>query len=178
MARAGRKRRDTIRRGGRIDWWAEREDPTVATKWHRARDNILAYGGDPYLVSQSGKLFVFRQLTVVQVEAAKRWSEMLSTYRRVVVGMSGNIHGSALDRVGQGLAREQDPAWIAEFCERFEAAQDAILETGKPALSAVNRLCRDEASTSVLPDAKRALAALIVHFRLEPRKGLDNTTGS
>jgi len=172
MARAGRKRKDVARRndGDRVDWRAEREDASVATKWHRARDNILAYGGDPYLVSQSGKLFVFRQLTTTQVEAAKRWSEMLSTYRRVVIGQTGNIHGSALDRVGQGLSRESDPEWIAEFQERFNETQAAILAAGKQALSAVNRLCRDEASTSVLPDAKLALAALIVHFRLEPQK--------
>jgi hypothetical protein len=36
---------------------------------------------------------------------------------------------------------------------------------------ALNRLCRDEASSSVMPQAKLALAQLIAHFRLDtPRQ--------
>jgi hypothetical protein len=56
---------------------------------------------------------------------------------------------------------------VAEFREHFEEARQAVLLAGKPALLALDRLCRDEASTSVLPDAKRALAQLVVHFRLD-----------
>jgi hypothetical protein len=172
MARAGRKRKDIARRndGDRVDWRAAREDPAVPTKWHRARENILGYGGDRFLVSQAGKLFVFRELTALEVEAAERWAEMLVTNRRVIVGQTGEMHGSALDRVGSGISRERDPEWIEEFRQRFNETQAVILQAGKPALSAINRLCRDEASTSVLPEAKRALAALIAHFRLGPQK--------
>jgi len=101
------------------------------------------------------------------VEAAKRWAEMLSTNRRVVVGMAGAMHGSAIFRAGAGLSLERDPEWVAEFRQRFEDARAAVLGAGRAALSALNRLCSDEASTSVLPDAKRALAQLVVHFRLD-----------
>ena len=170
MSRAGRKRKDVPRKGGRIDWWERREDPTVATKWHLARDRFLeGLGGNPRLASQAGKLFALHQLTELEVEMVDRWCELLVTNRRVVVGMAAEMRGSALERVGASLARERDPEWIAAFRERFEAAQNHVLMMagGKSALRALNRLCRDEASTSVLPEAKRALAALIVHFRLD-----------
>lgn len=169
MSRAGRKRRqDLPRKAGRIDWRQAREEPAVATKWHRARDNILAFGGDHFLASQAGKLYVFRELTALEVEAARRWTEMLATYRREVVGMSGDIHGSMPGRgVGSSLSRARDPQWLAEFQQRFENAREAVLTAGRPALSALNRMCRDEASSSVLPQAKRALAQLVVHFRLD-----------
>jgi hypothetical protein len=172
MARAGRKRKDVARKAGRIDWWERREDPAVATKWHIARDHFLeGLGGNPRLASQAGKMFSLRYLTELEVEAADRWCEMLAAYRRVVVGRAADIRGSPFDRVGTGITRERDPEWIAAFRERFEAAQSAILAAGgKPALSAINRLCRDEAASSVLREAKRALAALIAHFRLQPQK--------
>jgi hypothetical protein len=38
---------------------------------------------------------------------------------------------------------------------------------GTKALNALNRLCHDEASAGVLPDARKGLAQLIVHFRLD-----------
>jgi hypothetical protein len=168
MSRAGRKRKqDLPRKAGRIDWRQTREEPAIATKWHRGRDNFLAFGGDQFLASQAGKMFVFKELTALEMEAAKRWSEMLVTQRREIVGMSGEMHGSMLFRAAAGVSLRRDPDWIAEFNERFEAARDAILQAGKPALSALNRLCRDEASSSVLLEAKRALAQLVVHFRLD-----------
>ena len=166
MSRAGRKRKDLPRKAGRIDWRQTREEPAVSTKWHRARDNILGFGGDQFLGSQAGKMFVFRELTALEVEAAKRWSEMLAAYRRVI-GSAGEIRGSSMGQAGASLSRERDPQWVAEFREHFEDARQAVLLAGKPALLALDRLCRDEASTSVLPEAKRALAQLVVHFRLD-----------
>jgi len=167
MSRAGRKRKqDLPRKAGRIDWRQTREEPAVATKWHRGRDNFLAFGGDQYLASQAGKLYVFRELTALEVEAAKRWAEMLAAYRRVI-GSAGEIRGSGMGQAGASLSRERDPQWVAEFREHFEEARQAVLLAGKPALLALDRLCRDEAATSVLPDAKRALAQLVVHFRLD-----------
>ena len=167
MSRAGRKRKESPRKAGRIDWRQTREEPAIATKWHRGRDNFLAFGGDHFLASQPGKLYVFKELTALEVEAAKRWAEMLSTNRRLVVGMTGETQGSAIFRAGASLSPERDPQWVAEFREHFEEARGAVLIAGRSALSALNRLCRDEASTSVLPDAKRALAQLVVHFRLD-----------
>ena len=168
MSRAGRKRKqDLPRKAGRIDWRQTREEPAVSTKWHRARDNILGFGGDHFLASQAGKLYVFKEITGLELEAAKRWSELLAAYWSVFYGASGAPHGSMLGRAGGGLAPERDPQSVAELRDRFEAARDAAFEAGQPAYSALNRLCRDEASTSVLPDAKRALAQLVVHFRLD-----------
>jgi hypothetical protein len=167
MARAGRKRKNVPRLAGRIDWRAEREDPTLTATWSRAREAFLEFGKNPFLASQAGRAYVFRQLTAVEAEAAKRWAEMLVTNRRVIIGQTGNIHGSALDRAGAGLSRERDPEWIEEFRQRFDEMQAIILQAGKPALSALNRLCRDEASTAALPQAKLALAQLVVHFRLD-----------
>jgi len=94
---------------------------------------------------------------------------MTSDSRRfsVIIGQTGNIHGSALDRVGAGLSRERDPEWIAEFRERFNELQAIILQAGKPALMALNKLCRDEAGEASLPQAKLGLAQLVVHFRLD-----------
>ena len=168
MSRAGRKRKDLPRRNGRIDWRAEREDPTLTATWSRAREAYLEFGRSPFLTSQAGRAFVFRQLTAVQAEAAQRWGVLLATNRRVVLGMARDMHsGSDLDRVGASLAKERDPEWIAEFRKRFEEAQDAVLSAGKPALVALNRLCQDEASSTVMPQAKLALAQLAVHFRLD-----------
>jgi hypothetical protein len=171
MARAGRKRKDVARKAGRIDWWAEREDPAVATKWHLARDRYLEMGANPAMASQAGKLYALRQLSELEVEAAERWRRFLLTNRRVVLGLASEMRGSALERVGASLAQERDPEWVRQFREKFEAAQAAILQAGKPALSALNRLCRDEAASSVLPEVHRALVPLIVHFHLQPRKG-------
>jgi hypothetical protein len=156
MARAGRKRKNVPRLAGRIDWRAEREDPTLTATWSRAREAFLEFGKNPFLASQAGRAYVFRQLTAVEAEAAKRWAEMLVTNRRVIIGQTG-----------AGLSRERDPAWIAEFRERFNELQAIILQAGKPALMALNKLCRDEAGEASLPQAKLGLAQLVVHFRLD-----------
>jgi len=172
MARAGRKRRDTTRKAGRIDWWAEREDPTLTATWSRARDAFLEFGKSHWLASQAGRAFVFRRLTSVEAEAAQRWSVLLADYDRLVLGLVRSVHPPALERMGASLPDERDPERIAEFRrERFDPAREAVLSAGKPALVALNRLCRDEASSSVMPQAKLALAQLVAHFRLEPRKG-------
>ena len=172
MSRAGRKRKDVPRKHGRYDWREAKEDPSVLAKWHRGRDHFLAFGGDPMFASQAGKLFAFHQLDAAQVEAAKRWCMMLGTYDRVVLGLVRELRGSVMDRVGLSLAREHDPEWVRAFRERFDEVQGVILQlAGKSGLTAVNRLCRDEASSSVLPEARKALAALVAHFRLEPSKG-------
>ena len=42
-----------------------------------------------------------------------------------------------------------------------------MLAAGRPALVALNRLCMDEAANAALPQAKLALAQLVVHFRLD-----------
>ncbi len=44
MARAGRKRKDVLRRVGRVDWRAMAEDPSLLTRWNKARDDYLAMG--------------------------------------------------------------------------------------------------------------------------------------
>jgi hypothetical protein len=106
------------------------------------------------------------------VEAAKRWGVLRTTNRRVVLGMAAEMRGSALERVGASLSQERDPEWVREFRERFNAAQEyVVLAAGKSALPALNRLCRDEASSSVLPEAKRALAALHCAFPPGAAKG-------
>jgi hypothetical protein len=169
MSRAGRKRKTGAIRGA---GWRERsEDPAVLTKWNRARDNFLAFGADPILASQAGKLFAFHDLSAFELEAAKRWCVLLTTYDRVILNMARSTRGSALERAGQSLAQEHDPEWIAAFRERFDAAQDAVLAAGRPALTALNRLCRDEAASSVLLESRKGLAALVAYFRLEPPKG-------
>lgn len=172
MSRAGRKRRDVARKAGRIDWWERREDPAAATKWHIARDRFLeGLGGNPRLASQAGKMFSLRYLTELEIEAADRWCNLLDGYDRIVLGMVRQVHPPALERLGVSLHDQRDAERVLQFREHFDPAQDAVLGAGKPALAALNRLCRDEAAMSVLPEAKRALAALIVHFRLQPRKG-------
>ena len=172
MARAGRKRKDVARKAGRIDWWAEREDPALPTKWSRFRDLVSDLGGNPDLASQAGKMHYLRQLTEVEVEAAKRWSILLADYDRLVLGLVRSIHPPALERAGVSLPDERDPQRIEQFRrERFDPARAAALTAGMPALVALNRLCRDEASSSVVPQAKLALAHLVAHFHLQPRKG-------
>jgi hypothetical protein len=168
MSRAGRKRKNVPRLAGRIDWRAEREDPTLTATWSRAREAFLEFGKSPFLVSQAGRAFVFRQLTAVEAEAAQRWSVLLADYDRLILGLVRSVHPPALERAGVSLPDERDPERIAQFRhERFDPAREAILQAGMPALVALNRLCRDEASSSVMPQAKLALAQLVAHFRLE-----------
>ena len=164
MSRAGRKRKTNPIRGA---GWRERsEDASVLTKWHRARDVFLAIGGDRRMASQAGKEFAARHLSALEVEVVDRWNEMLEENYRVVYNLTRHAHPTALERAGVSL-RAEDPERVARFRERFEKARDAILEgAGKSALNALNRLCGDEASSSVLPDARRGIAQLVVHWHL------------
>ena len=65
------------------------------------------------------------------------------------------------------VAGRQRPEEVERFLARFQPAQDAILKAGKPVLVALNRLCHDEAASSVRDEARKGLAQLIVHFRLD-----------
>jgi hypothetical protein len=167
MARAGRKRKDTLRRVGRVDWRAMAEDPSLLTKWSRYRDRVSELGGDPRTASQAGKMHYLRKLTALEAEAAERWTKFLAEYDRIILGMSRTARGATLERFIKGGGHEDTPDEVKRFLGRFQAAQTAILMAGTPALSALNRLCRDEASAGVLPEARRALAQLIAHFRLD-----------
>ena len=167
MARAGRKRKDVARLAGRRDWRQLVEDPSLLTKWSRYRDRISELGGDPKLASQAGKLHYLRQLTTLEAEAAERWSRMLEENYRLVLGMARTPPGATLERVSRGGSHETAPEELKRFQARFRAAQDAISMAGTKALNALNRLCHDEASASVLPEARKGLAQLIVHFRLD-----------
>jgi hypothetical protein len=167
MARAGRKRKDVARKAGRIDWWAEREEPAVATKWHLARDRYLEMGANPAMASQAGKLYALRQLTELEVEAAERWTKLLAEYDRLILGMARTPSGGTLERFVRGGGHEGSPDEVKRFLGRFQAAQDAILKAGRPSLAALNRLCRDEAASSVLDEARKGLAQLVMHFRLD-----------
>jgi hypothetical protein len=168
MSRAGRKRKAIPRRLGRVDWRAMAEDPSLITKWHRARDNFLqGLGGNPRLASQAGKLFALRHLTALEIEAADRWTLLLAENDRLILGMARTPPSVTLQRVSLGGGHADSPDEVKRFLGRFQAAQTAILVAGTPALRALNRLCRDEASNSVLPEARKALAQLIVHFRLD-----------
>jgi len=169
MARAGRKRKDVARRkdGGRVDWRALAEDPSLLTKWSRYRDRISELGGDPRTASQAGKMHYLRRLTTLEVEAADRWTELLAEYDRVILSMSRTPRPAPLERVPPGEGYTPTPEQVERFLARFQPVQAAVLQAGKPALAALNRLCHDEAASTVLPEAKRGLAQLIVHFRLD-----------
>jgi hypothetical protein len=167
MARAGRKRRDTARKGGRVDWRAMAEDPSLLTKWSLARDRYLEMGANPRMASQAGKLYALRHLTAVEVEAADRWTLLLGEYDRIILGMARTPSGGSLERFVRGGGQESGPDEVERFLARFRPVQDAVLQAGKPALAALNRLCRDEAGSAALPQAKLALAALVAHFRLQ-----------
>jgi hypothetical protein len=163
MSRAGRKRKMGAVRGA---GWRERsEDPAIMGRWHRARDVFLEIGGDRRMASQAGKMFAARRLSALEVEVVDRWDEMLTENYRIVYNLTRNAHPTALERAGVSL-RAEDPERVARFRQRFEAARDAILEAGRPALNALNRLCADEASSSVLPDARRGIAQLVAHWHL------------
>jgi hypothetical protein len=167
MARAGRKRRDAPRKRGKVDWYAEREDATASTKWHRARDAFLeGIGGDRRMASQAGKLFALRYLTPLEIEAIDRWCEYLSVYNRIIIGKARTVQPSTLERLGVSLDAGWSEERIARFRERFDKAQDAVLQAGRPALRDLNRLCHDEAVMQALPEAHKGLAALIAHWHL------------
>jgi hypothetical protein len=170
MARAGRKRKDVLRRVGRWTGGQWR-------KIHRcspggtARDDFLAMGSNPRMASQAGKLYVLRRLTTLEIEAADRWTKFLAEYDRLILGMARTPPGATLERFVRGGGYEGSQDEVKRFLGRFQAAQTAILVAGTPALRALNRLCRDEASAGVLPEARRGLAQLIVHFRLTNDEG-------
>ena len=172
MTRAGRSRKINIaRKRGRIDWRAVADDPSLLTKWHRARDRISELGGDPRLASQYGKLHYLRQLTALEAEAAERWCLLLAENDRLILGMARTPSRGSLERFAKGGGTLPPPEEIKRFLTRFQAAQTAILVAGTKPLRALNRLCRDEASSSVLPEARQALAQLIAHFRLDSATG-------
>jgi hypothetical protein len=167
MARAGRKRKDVPRLHGRRDWRLLVEDPSLLTKWTRARDNIAAFGGSHFLASQAGKLYFLRRLTVLEIEAAERWTKLLAEYDRLILSMARTPRPAPLERVQVGEGYIPTPEEVERFLGRFQPARDAILRAGRPALVALNRLCHDEAASSVRDDARKALAQLVVHFRLD-----------
>jgi len=171
MSRAGRKRKNVTRKAGRVDWRAMAEDPSLLTKWTAARDRYLEMGANPRMASQAGKLYALRHLTAVQVEAADRWTLLLGEYDRIILGMARTPSGGSLERFVRGGGRESSPDEVERFLARFQPVQNAVLQAGKPALSALNRLCRDEAASSVLDEARKGLTQLVAHFRLEQHKG-------
>jgi hypothetical protein len=167
MARAGRKRKDVAHKNGRVDWRRLAEDPSLLTKWSRYRDRISELGGDPRTASQAGKMHYLRRLTALEAEAAERWTKLLAEYDRIILGMSRTARGATLERFIKGEGYADSPDEVKRFLGRFQGAQDAILRAGKPSLAALNRLCRDEAASSVLDEARRGLAQLVMHFRLD-----------
>lgn len=154
---------------GRIDWRQIREDPSVLTKWNKARDLMLELGSSARLSTQRGKLFCTRQLNSVEFETANRWAEMLERYDRVVLGTRRSPSPPSLERHSPGEASEYDPERIERFRDAFKAAHDVVVSAGKLAEAALNKLCREEASSAALPDARKALAVLSVHFGLAKR---------
>ena len=169
MSRAGRKRKPNVPRGkgGHIDWYTEREDAAVATKWHRARDAFIeGIGGDRRMASQAGKLFALRYLSPLEIEAIDRWCEQLAVYNRVIISKSRAVQPSSMERLGVSLGDDWSEERIQRFRERFDKAQDAVLMAGRPALRDLNRLCHDEAVMQALPEARKGLAALIAHWHL------------
>jgi len=167
MARAGRKRKDVLRRVGRVDWRAMAEDPSLLTKWNKARDDYLAMGANPRMASQAGKLYVLRRLTTLEIEAADRWTKLLAEYDRLILGMARTPSGGTMERFVRGGGYEGSPDEVKRFLARFNGARDAVLKAGTAALNALNRLCRDEAASSVLDEARKGLAQLVMHFRLD-----------
>lgn len=166
--RRGRPRRQGVARHahGDIDWRKEREDPSVLPAWNKGRDLLLALGRSPRLSTQRGMLFCTRQLTELEFEAANRWSEMLETNDRIVLGARRSPASPAFERTAKGDGIEYDPERIERFKSAFDAAHKVLLVAGKNAENAVNKLCRNETSGATLGDAKRGLSLLIPHFGL------------
>ena len=167
----GRPRKTNVPRDqrGRIDWRQIREDPSTLTKWNKARDLMLELGNSSRLSTQRGKLFCTRQINSLEFETANRWAEMLDLYDRLILGARRSPSPPSLERHSPGLSSEYDPERIQRFKDAFKAAHDVVVSAGKLAAAALNKLCREEASSAALPDAKLALAALSVHFGLAKR---------
>ena len=190
MSRAGRKRKNVTRKAGRVDWRAMAEDPSLLTKWTAARDRYLEMGANPRMASQAGQLYALRHLTAVQVEAARNPvtqakvlvergayvvvpGPILRNYKtgQLKIQTASEQGVGSLERFVRGGGRESSPDEVERFLARFQPVQNAVLQAGKPALSALNRLCRDEAASSVLDEARKGLTQLVAHFRLEQHKG-------
>lgn len=155
---------------GRIDYRnVQREDPTKLPKWNRYRENVDAMMGDPRMATQRGKMFFTRQLTEPEFETANRWAEMLERYDQMILGARRSPKPPALERVSAGESGDYDPEVVERFRATFKAAHDVVLGAGKIAEAALNKLCRDEASSAALPDAKKAIALLAVHLGLVKR---------
>ena len=152
-------------KAGRIDWWAVREEAWRIGAWNAWRDKAIAFGMDPRLATQRGKLFFLKDLTEIEFEAANRWSDMLAKRDRVILSMRRSPKPPALEQVSPGESAEGDPDVIERFKATFAAAHQSLLSGGKIVEAAVNRLCRDEAS-GMLTESKRGLQLLALHFGL------------
>ena len=118
------------------------------------------------MATQAGKLFAQRRLTALEVEAVDRWCEMLHTWDRVILDMGAHRAALGSGAAGRQPRRRLDAERLQRFRERFDAAQNAMLAAGRPALRDLNRLCRDEAAMQALPEARKGLAQLIAHWHL------------
>lgn len=161
--RGGRPRRTGVDRydNGRI-----REDPARLPKWNKARDLFLEIGGAHRLSTQRGKLFCLRQITDIEFEAANRWADLLEDNDRIFLGRRRSPSPPSLERMGASADSEFSEERIRRFREKFNAAHAMLLTAGKVAEAAVNKLCRDETAGAMLPDARKGLAVLAVHFGL------------
>lgn len=167
--RGGRPRKDSARdKSGRIDWWAVREDAWRPTAWNAWREKSIALGMDPRLATQRGKMFFLQELTGTEVEAADRWAEMLERRDMLVLGRRRSPAPPMLEKRSHGESSEYDPERIERFKAAFDAAHQVVLLHGKVAEAYLNRLCRDEASSAMLPVVKETLGSLAAHYGLTP----------
>lgn len=166
LSRKGRPRKSTAARHPSGALHRPEEAPDRLPKWNRAREHFMDMGADPRLATQRGKLFCMRMLTDLEFEAANRWADLLDIYDSVILGQSRSPRSPAMERVSPGRGGEDAPEAIERFLARFRAARTVVGACGAVAEAALNKLCRDEASSAALPDAKKAMAALIAHFGL------------
>lgn len=143
-----------------------REDVRSLPAWNRYRDHARELSLDPRLATQRGKLFWNKQLGEQEFEAANRFADMLEGYDMLVLGRRRTPASPSFERIGFGEGSERDPEAIEAFKGRFMDARKVLIDGGKLVESATVRLCRDEAGGAHLPDAKRGLGLLAVHFGL------------
>ena len=144
MSRAGRKRKANAPRkaAGQIDWYAEREDAALLTKWHRARDAFLeGIGGDRRMASQAGKLFCQRRLSALELEAIDRWCEKLVAYDRIVLGMARSAHPTALERAGVSLRADLDPERIQQLSRALRRGAGRGADGWPASATAISTAC-------------------------------------
>src|SRR5205814_7591262 len=103
--------------------------------------------------------------------AGDRGTLLRGEYGRSGLGVARTPAGGSLERFVRGGGRESSPDEVERFLARFQPVQNAVLQAGKPALSALNRLCRDEAASSVLDEACKRLTQLVAHCRPELHTG-------